>query len=175
MTTLKWFSFSIPVLLVFSCTQVEESTENRQEEVLIESSGFFRGYEMGWTTDSLAANEKWSPVVSNDSTIEYHEEVVIFEDTVLLEAYLAFDAYGLFEVQVDVFTNNDTLSEAIIDRWSTILSEPFGEPENLLTFRRWITFSESNNTVEITLSQERSGGNQKFISLNYLEPLDDEY
>jgi hypothetical protein len=175
MTTLKWFSLSTALLLLASCAQVEENTEKSHEEVLIESSGFFRGYKMGWTTDSLEANEKWNPVVSNDSTIEYLEELVIIEDTVLLQAYLAFDAYGLFEIQVDVFTDDDTLSEDIMDQWSTILSEPFGKAENLLSSKRWTTFSRSNNTVEITLSQERNRENQKFISLNYLEPLDDEY
>ncbi|MCZ4407747.1 hypothetical protein O3Q51_02935 [Cryomorphaceae bacterium 1068] len=175
MTTLKWFSLSIALFFLASCAQVEENMEKNSEEVLIESSGFFRGYKMGWTTDSLQANEKWNPVVSNDSTIEYKEEVVIMDDTVILQSYLAFDAYGLFEVQVDVFIDDDTLSDDIIDQWSTILSRPFGEAENLLSSKRWTTFSKSNNTVEITLSQERNRENRKFISLNYLEPLDDEY
>jgi len=130
---------------------------------------------MGWNPDSLKANEKWSPVVSNDSIIEYHETTMILEDSVLLDAYLAFDAYGLFEVQVDVFTKSDTASSAILEDWSNKLTTPFGEPESLITAKRWTTFSASNNTVEITLSRERNDGGQKFISLNYLEPLDDEY
>ena len=175
MTTLKRFSLPILLLLVISCTQAEKTSEERQDEVLIENSGFFRGYILGSEPDSVLAVEKWTPAVANDSTVQYSERLLILEDTVLLDTYLAFDAYGLFEVQVDVFTLNDSLSEAIIDDWSELLIVPFGEPENLMASRRWTTFSESNNIIEITLSQERNSQNQKFISLNYLEPLDDEF
>ena len=175
MTTLKRFSLPILLLLVISCSQAEKAGEERQDEVLIENSGFFRGYILGSDPDSVLAIEEWTPTVVNDSMIQYNERLLLFEDTVTLDAYLAFDAYGLFEVQVDVFTMNDTLSKTIIDQWSESLSVPFGKPENMMTSRRWTTFSESNNVIEITLSQERNIESQKFISLNYLEPLDDEF
>lgn len=175
MTTLKRFSLPMLLFLLISCAPVEETGKNHKEVVLIENSGFFRGYKLGWAADTLLVNEKWVPVISNDSMIYYHEEVIFWEDTVLLDAYLAFDTYGLFEIQVDVFTKDDSLAETILETWSAILSSPFGKPEDLPASRRWTTFSESNNTVEVTLSQERNDENQKFISLNYLEPLDDEF
>jgi hypothetical protein len=175
MTTLKRYSFLLLTLVLISCAQVEEKEEVYQEEIFIENSGFFRGYKLGCLPDSVLAAEKWIPVVSNDSTIEYHEEVVLLDDTFMLNAYLAFDTYGLFEVQVDVFTNDDTLSNSIIENWSTRLTDPFGEYESILTSRRWTTFSQSNSTIEITLSQEQNNQRKKFISLNYLEPLNDEY
>ncbi|MGB6035928.1 MAG: hypothetical protein WBG42_06645 [Cryomorphaceae bacterium] len=176
MTTLKWFSIPFLLFLATGCAQQEEKKENsHQEEVFIDNSGLFRGYVLGSSPDSVLAAEKWAPAVANDSIIEYRVPVYFSEDTVLLKAYLAFDTYGLFEVQVDVFTMDDTLAETILDNWSAALSTAFGEHENLIAARRWTTFSESNNTVEITLSQERNDQSQKFISLNYLEPLDDEY
>lgn len=177
MTTLKWFSFSFLLLFLMACSQVEENSQDSQAEeaTLIENSGLYRGYEMGWEPDSILAKEVWTPKVANDSTIRYHEKVFLLGDTVLVDAYIAFDVYGLFEVQVDAFTDDDSLSKAIIENWSAKLSESFGEPKTLLYSKRWTTFSESNNTVEITLSQERNDQNQRFISLNYLEPLDDEY
>jgi hypothetical protein len=155
--------------------QAEEKKEDRLEEVFIENSGFFRGYKLGWLPDSVLASEKWIPIFFNDSAIVYHEEVFVLEDTIVFDAYLAFDTYGLFEVQVDVFTNDDRLTDTIIKEWTTRLTSPFGESENILASERWTTFSQSNNTVEITLSQERNDQGRKFISLNYLEPLDDEY
>lgn len=175
MTTLKRYSLIILSLSIISCAEIEVKSEQPQEEVLIDSSGLFRGYEMGCEPDSLLMKEKWTPTVSNDSTIEFHESIVLIEDTISLDAYLAFDTYGLFEVQVDVFTKNDTATKVIIESWSTKLTSAFGESESVLTTKRWTTFSQSNNTVEITLSQERNKHRQEFISLNYLEPLDDEF
>jgi hypothetical protein len=175
MTTLKWFSIPFLLLLVIGCAQEEKVENNQQEDVFIDSSGLFRGYLLGSPPDSVLAVESWTPAVSNDSIIEYSKRVYFSEDTVLLDAYLAFDTYGLFEVQVDIFTMDDTLAETMLENWSAALSTAFGKHENLIAAKRWTTFSESNNTVEITLSQERNDQGQKFISLNYLEPLDDEF
>jgi len=175
MTTLKWFSIPFLLFLAAGCTQEGRIESSQQEEVLIDDSGRFRGYLLGASPDTVLAAEKWTPVVANDSIIEYSERVYFSEDTVSLDVYLAFDTYGLFEVQVDVFTMDDTLAETILDHWSDVLNTAFGEHETLIAAKRWTTFSASNNTVEITLSQERNDRGRKFISLNYLEPLDDEY
>lgn len=175
MTILKWYNLPILLLALVSCSLVEEKSVTQSNEILIENSGFFRGYQLGWPPDSLFANEKWAPSISNDSIIEYHQEVWVIQDTAHLDAYLAFDAYGLFEIQVDLFIKNDSVSQAILEDWSARLNEPFGNSELLLNSKRWTTVSEANNTVEITLSQERNDERQTFISLNYLEPLDDEY
>jgi hypothetical protein len=175
MTTLKWFSL-ITLLFCFGCSQSDQSRSIRnKDEILIEESGFFRGYKLGWSTDSVLTKESWTPVLSNDSVIEYHQSVIIMEDSLPLDAYLAFDELGLFEVQVDVFTDGDSLSKGIIETWSKKLTESFGEPEDLVTARRWTTMSASNNLVEITLSLDRTPQSEPFISLNYLETLDDEY
>ncbi|HKK40751.1 MAG TPA: hypothetical protein VJ949_15115, partial [Cryomorphaceae bacterium] len=102
MTTLKWFNIPVLLILVMSCSQAEESSQDREEEIiLIENSGLFRGYEMGWEPDSVLAREEWTPIVSNDSIIRFQESLLLLGDTVLIDAYIAFDFYGLFEVQVD--------------------------------------------------------------------------
>lgn len=175
MTTLKRFRFLL-FIFCLGCSQGEVKEERTAEnDMLIAESGYFRGYEPGWPPDSVLNMESWSATLANDSTIEYHHKVVILEDTLPLDAYLAFDAYGLFEVQVDVFSDQDSLSKLIIESWSRKLTDPFGEPHDLLTSRRWTTFSSSNNLVEITLSLDQTPQNRKYISLNYLETLDDEY
>ena len=175
MTTLKWFKLPLLLLLLASCSEMEEGRKNHREERLIDDSGFFRGYRMGWSPDTLLLKEKWTPEVSSDSTIEYHKRILAYRDSVRVNAYLAFDTYGLFEIQVDLFFDSDSMHSTIEKEWSEKLTFSFGEPESLLTTKRWTTFSESNNLVEISLSQERTISKEPFISLNYLEPLNDEY
>jgi len=175
MITLKRFSILFLPLFFLACAEEIPKEKSYPEDLLIDSNGLFRNYELGVSPDSIKVIEGWTPAISNDSTLQFHETIHFGGDTVLIDVYLAFDAFGLFEVQVDLFVPSDSLSEVAMDHWSETLTSSFGDYDKILFSRQWTTFSEANNVVEITLSQERNDENQPFVSLNYLEPLDDEF
>lgn len=130
---------------------------------------------MGIEPDSLMSMETWKPAVKTDTLIVFREKVEVKDHEYKLIVFTAFDAYGLFEVQVDCFPYGKRGHEEIYEAWRKKLNSAFGESELVFAARRWTTYSINNNLVEITLSNEKDDEGKDFVSLNYLEPLDDAY
>jgi len=175
----RWRSFSgilFPILLLClsSCEQTQ-SNNKEAEEVELRESGYLRGFRPGMTPEEVEKMESWRPLTSTDTLITYQERVITEGHEADLRLYLAFDSYGLFEVQADCFPADSNGVVEVFEKWRESLTEAFGESEEVFTATRWTTFSKNNHIVEVTLSLESDNEEGKFISLNYLEPLDDTY
>jgi hypothetical protein len=172
MRTLK-YSAKVLILLVliagYGC--LSSASENGG----VENTGYFRGYLPGMEPDSVLKRESIKPTVKSDTLLVFEHPLTISGEETQIRSYLAFDAYGLFEVQVDCYPEGEEGIGEIFAHWSTKLSEVFGEPDTIASVKRWTTFSRSNHKVEISLSMERDASDDKFVSLNYLEPMDDAY
>jgi len=173
MTTLRWFSTIAFVFLLISCS--DESSETQVEETILMEGGKFRSYRMGYGPDRVQEGEKWSPAFVSDTLIEYEKDVYFLEDSLSLFVFLAFDELGLFEIQADLYGGSRRHLQTIDSSFAQSLTQSYGAADTIGQERRWTTFSQKNNTVEITLSREIDASGQRFVSLNYLEPLDDEY
>jgi hypothetical protein len=173
MTTLRWFSLCAAVVLCASCA--DEAGEKQPETAILSEDGTFRGYQLGDRRDQVLNREKWTPAFKSDSLIKYEKSLFLLKDSVEMNVFLAFDELGLFEIQADLYSHSTAHLRAIDSAFSKSLTQAYGEADTLGLERRWTTYSKKNNTVEITMSQEANTEGERFVSLNYLEPLDDAY
>jgi hypothetical protein len=124
--------------------------------------------------DIILNNETEVAVISSDSLIQYQFNYIDDADTLEVDIYYAFDTFGLFEIQSDIYTSGSFENKAWLNQLKAGLTAQFGDAESLGSTHRWTTSSPSNNIVEISLGVERDIDGIPFISLNILEPLDNE-
>lgn len=163
------------VLLVLLSSCISHQNKTKGDTLLIDSDGWFRGYLLGQNAEDILEKESWQPVVSNDSIAEFRQSIIYKDDSLELDLYLSFDQLGLFEIQVDFWIENQTLSKGMLAEFDHKLSLAFGEFRLSGEEKMWTTNSETNSIIEITLAEEESAKEKKFLSLNYLEPLNDKY
>lgn len=179
MRILKLYSLLFVILGVFACA-TEPPTQD--EELVVEfdsvfgedSVGLIRGSAMGDLPGDIVKREEGTPTVNSDSLVEYDYSYNLKTGNTNAHLYYTFDEFGLFEVQMDLYPENEDDAKALRSEIEEELTTKYGKSKELGSIKRWTTFSRSNSLVEITLSNESADAGKPFISLNYLEPLPDE-
>lgn len=167
------FAFFFGLLFISGCGTEEKN--DLKEETGPGDSGYLRSFKPGLTFSEVMDSETWKPDLSTDTLVFFSRETTVEGYDSRLDIYLAFDDYGLFEVQVDCYPSRAEGLKSIFDIWHESLSKAFGKADTVLFATRWTTYSPSNNTIEVTLSIESDDLGHRFVSMNYLEPLDDAY
>lgn len=180
MRILKLYSLLFFILGVFACASEQP---NEEEIVIVEefdsvfredTTGLIRGSAMGDLPEDVVKREDGTPVVNSDTLVEYDYSYNLTTGNTDTRLYYAFDEFGLFEVQIDLYPETEDEAEALRLEIEKELTTNYGKSKELGSLKRWTTFSRSNSLVEITLSDESGDVGKPFISLNYLEPLPDE-
>jgi hypothetical protein len=140
---------------------------------LPEKGNTFRGLALGASPADLYSAIGHVPEQSSDTLVI--ESIGSDESDYNARIYYSFDAYGLFEIQADLFANDQAKLKESVTEFKSYFTEKFGESECKGSACRWTTFSINNNTVEVTLSDESSDVEVPFVSINFLEPLSDEF
>ncbi len=138
------------------------------------SGGHFRGVSLGTNPDAVISAEIINPTSATDTVIEYRNNIEWNGEEMELVIYYAFDSFGLFEIQADLFTETKDGTRDAFEEFDAYFDESYGEPNCTGMMCRWTTFGTSNNLVEVTLSSESMDDSHPFLSINYLEPLSDE-
>lgn len=179
MSILKLYSALAIIFFAVGCTQSPKSEEPvefdlYQELVIPGSQGIFRGMNVSDEPHIILNKESEVAIISSDSLIQYQFNYIDDADTLEVDVYYAFDTFGLFEIQSDIYTSSSSENKAWLNQLKTGLTAQFGDAESIGNMHRWTTSSPSNNIVEISLGEERDLDGTPFISLNILEPLDNE-
>lgn len=167
---MKAFSALLALILLVGCT----SAPDRSDDMLLSADGaLFRSVKMGDTADEIKHSEHADPVFLSDTLLQYTEVLAFNDREVKLTIYYSIDEYGLFEVQADYYTN-ETLRDELFIELEKKLNQAYGEHTLRFDSFRWTTPSASNTLIEISLSKELNENKQPFVSLNYLEPINEE-
>lgn len=175
MNILKPFSFLFFALIFVSCNDAERPTEKNiyYSLFLPDSEGFFRGHDMSTEPDEILKSELGQNIVSTDSLLTYQLTFPITADTIDVRLYYAFDSFGLFEIQADLYASRPGWMKPYLAQIDSGLTAAYGKSKIVGKTRTWSTASPSNNIIEITLGPELDENDLMFLSLNLLEPLDD--
>lgn len=179
MNILRLFSLLVFLIALVSC-QNDAPPVQQVETVGIDAifgtdeDALFRGSDISDPPNEIRTQEKAEPTVDSDSLIEYDYTYQLKSGATEMHLFYTFDEFGLFEIQVDLYPEDEEKAKTLIPLIEKQLTTRFGEPKQMGLSKRWTTFSVSNNIIEITLSNESLDAENAFISLNYLEPLPDE-
>jgi len=166
------FSLFFLSFLVFACNNVQEQTEETEFRLSAEGA-IFREVNMGDSPDDVKSNETADPVFLSDTLMQYRTRLEWKGEKIGSDLYYNFDEYGLFEIQADYFAPASK-RDSIFESMNNLLTGKYGAPSRNFEALRWTTPSASNTLIEISLSKEIDLEGQPFISLNYLEPLNEE-
>jgi len=172
MSTLKVYSLFFLSLLLFACSNVQEKAEE-PEFKLSDKGAIFRKVNMGDSPTNVKSSETAEPVFISDTLMQYRAQLSWKGEEIVSDLYYNFDEYGLFEIQADYFAakeKRDSLFQAMND----LMTEEYGSASRNFESLRWTTPSASNTLIEVSLSKEIDLEGNPFISLNYLEPLNEE-
>ncbi|MCA1763474.1 MAG: hypothetical protein ABR574_07570 [Cryomorphaceae bacterium] len=177
MTELKWYSAFL-LLLLFACGsetgQKEEAMKPIITQLFANNQGLFRDASIGQSYAETNIPDSAEIIQNTDSLIQYELDIQYGDSSSNVTVYYTFDDFGLFEIQVDVFPRGKEAAAYYMNLLEDELSERFGDYNRIGAVKRWTTASPSNNRVEISLSNETADYGEPFISLNFLEPLEEE-
>ncbi len=167
-----------PALFTIACNA--PATEQKQEFedpialiCLPEKGAAFRGIALGATPAEVYDAIGYVPEQSSDTLII---EIIEPEKSGFnAKVYYSFDGYGLFEIQADIFADDMNQLKESVPLYKTYFTDKFGESACKGNNCRWTTFSKNNNTVEVNLSDESGDAEVPFVSINFLEPLNDAF
>ncbi len=172
MSTLKVFSLFFFSTILFACNNVQEKAEI-SEFTLSDEGAIFRKVNMGDSPADVKSSETADPVFLSDTLMQYRTELAWKGEKIGSDLYYNFDEYGLFEIQADYFAPASK-RDSIFKSMNNLLTEEYGSPSRSFESLRWTTPSASNTLIEVSLSKETDLDGNPFISLNYLEPLNEE-
>ena len=87
MTTTSNLFKIVLLLLLVSCYQPEAKVA--EQEILVDSRGWFRGYNLGKNVEEILQKEPWKPTISNDSVVEFRQSLVYNQDSIEIDLYLS--------------------------------------------------------------------------------------
>lgn len=172
MNILRAFSIFLLGIVFFACSNEPAETEE-SEFVLSAEGAIFREVNMGDSPGDVKSAEKAEPVFLSDTLMQYRTELAWKGTKIGSDLYYNFDEYGLFEIQADYFAA-ESKRDSLFQSMNNLLTEEYGSPSRNFESLRWTTPSASNTLIEISLSKEIDLEGHSFISLNYLEPLNEE-
>lgn len=165
-------------MLLLACgpepKQDKSESQSVATQLLGEGEGLFRDANIGASYGHTELPDSAQVLQNTDSLISYKLQIHRGDSSSQVTVYYTFDDFGLFEIQVDVFPLQAEASEYYMNLLEKELTNRFGDYNRVGAVKRWTTVSPSNNTVEISLSNESADYGEPFISLNYLEPLEEE-
>jgi len=164
-------AFSIIFILLIACSPQQK--EKEEELKLAQEGAIYRGVQMGNSPADVSSSELADPVVLSDTLMHFKEKMAFNDTLVDLHVYYAFDEYGLFEIQSD-YMSSGPLQDSLFYTLKGKLTATYGQPSNHFELHRWTTTSRSNDLIEISLSKEVDLEGKSFVSLNYLEPLNEQ-
>ncbi|MFN2423059.1 MAG: hypothetical protein ABR572_04730 [Cryomorphaceae bacterium] len=179
----KWFNMAFPVLLaalwLVGCGQPPVESEDEKlpfSQNLLNpgDAAGIRGSQPGDSPEEVRVRETFTLNEDSDSLLVYTGQLDFDESSVSITVFYNFDEFGLFEFQFDLRPESRSGAKVLHDQLKEFLTAQYGEPKQPGTALRFTSFSPSNNVVEITLSDESTEVGTPFVSLNFLEPLDDE-
>ncbi len=169
---LKWFSLAI--ILAACSPQPKKDIDVCRAVVVPEANGLIRGAKMGMTQNELKSVESGVLVGESDSLL-FFQTGFLLDDTIKANVFYSFDSFGLFEVQLDLYRANSKWPSDQLKELDSCFTSAFGEYDKLGSTKRWTTISGSNSVIEISLGIELDQDDKPFLSLNFLEPLDDRF
>ncbi len=160
-----------------ACTSQPSETENLIDPVAVicqpVKGASYRGLKLGESFQEVLSTLDTLPELKSDTLIIMN--VYSTDSQLHAKIYYSFDEYGLFEIQSDVFSLDGDYLDESRNLLQAYFTERFGNKICDGNTCNWTTFSKNNNIVEITMSMEVSELDTPFLSINFLEPLDDEF
>ncbi len=175
MNKLKPFRILCLAFLITACVTKEAPVrQNLFESLFIpQDSGFFRGHSIGDSPKIVMMHEDAKALISSDSLLTFQMYVPAGEDSIDIRLYYAFDSFGLFEIQADMYVSHLSPTTPCFAQVDSGLTQSYGQARIVGETSTWTTVSPSNNRIEITLGPDLDDNDIAFLSLNLLEPLDD--
>lgn len=169
---------SLMAIAMFGCGGGENAVVDKEDIVYSlagdDSSGLFRGHNMGDLPEAVRKNEAWQPVIDSDTLMRYGHTLKRDSAKVEVIAYYTFDTFGLFEMQFDLLPADEEVVKELREEFEDYFTQRFGKPDRLGISQRWTTVSPSNARVEILLTNESADYGKPFLSLNFYESIGDE-
>lgn len=167
-------SILVGIILFISCSEIRKENPKEKDIFGIAASGksLFRGVSMGDKVDFVLSKETGQVNFKSDSLLELSSNIVMNNEEVSMRLFYSFDEYGLFEIQADIFLSEKG-TENLKKRLTRKLTGRYGDPKEFVDYVAWSTFNQSNDLIEITLSDDVDLNGISFLSLNFLEPLND--
>src|SRR5690554_3969694 len=112
MKILRLFSLFL-ITLSLVCCGSEQPAEKEPETVGIESifgtenDALFRGSDISDLPEKIRSRENGTPTVDSDSLIEYEYTFQLHSGITKMHIYYTFDEFGLFEIQADLYPENE--------------------------------------------------------------------
>lgn len=135
-----------------------------------------RGFQMGDTPSEVKKSENFGLDFESDSLLVYKGMVPYDDRDVNVSIYYSFDDFGLFEIQFDIYPRSMSDAGSVFLALKGKLTLIYGRPLSLDAGNGWRfnTFSPSNSIIDIVLTDESKESGTPFISLNFMEALEDE-
>jgi hypothetical protein len=166
------------LLLLISCSGDRSVTEKQEDIVTLvcqpDLEGAFMGAALGESYTEVRKKICQKPIADAESVLECHRDIFWKGENNKLVAYYTFDSFGLFEIQADLFLPDEGKTDSAFNGFRAHFDSLYGENQCVGQHCRWTTFSRSNNLVEVTLSKESFDMDHPFLSINFLEPINDE-
>lgn len=171
MNTLRAFSLLVLSIGIFSCDMQKSADE--VEFSLASDSALFQNVNMGDAPAEVRKSETGVPVFLSDTLMNYQTRLQAGKEEIETTVYYNFDEFGLFEIQADLFISGSE-RDSLFEKMNTHLTGKYGRASRRVESLSWTTPSASNTLIEISLSKEIDMEGNPFISLNYLEPLNEQ-
>jgi hypothetical protein len=170
--TLFFFSALI-FFMINACSEHHGTSEQALREVGGDlRNSHLRGVEIGDTKEIVKAKEKGKPAEETSTSLLYRNPISN-ADSSYYEIVYNFDELGLFEIQADVFLQDPKISKEFFDQIREKFNEKYGTPSGDEGIIGWIGKTNKNTSLEITLSNEGVEYIRPFISINFIEPLEE--
>lgn len=181
MTILKWFKPSLLALIVLACLTacsppISDKRDFASAMLNSDSGRNVRGFQMGDTPEEVKLSEDFDVDFESDSLLVYEGVVPYDGRDVNVTVYYSFDDFGLFEIQFDIYPRSMDDASSVFLALKGKLTLIYGRPLSLKAGNGWRfnTFSPSNSIIDIVLTDESKESGTPFISLNFMEALEDE-
>ena len=163
----------ISFIILVSCTEQHGSPEQALREVGGDlKNSHFRGVSIGDGIEAVKSKEKNKPSEETATNLHYRNIIGDY-DSSYYEVNYTFDELGLFEIQADVFLQDQAVSKEFFDQIKTKFNDKYGAPSGDEGMTGWVSKSKKNTSIEITLSNEGVEYVRPFISINFIEPLEE--
>jgi hypothetical protein len=151
-----------------STSNVEEVKEPLLAEIIIGADGHFRGRSIGDALDAAVTTDREFLFKRTRDELNYS---IPFSptDSAHYDVAYVFDQFGLFEIQVDVYSNTDKETKLLYTQFKSLLIDRYGSPIEKEGSAFW-SRKEGEKHLEITLRDESEDYGKPFLSLNILEP-----
>jgi hypothetical protein len=168
-------------LLVFALTGLSSCKSDKEQEEttpslaaqILGNEGEFRGNKMGDTMDSVARHD--SEFLFKRTRDELNYSIPFSQtDSAHFDVIYVFDRFGLFEIQVDIYTSNNKENKELFKEFREFLVNRYGAPIEKPESAFWKAKTGDHN-IEITLRDESADYDKPFLSLNILEPYSHNY